>query len=153
MIHVVLFEPEIPPNAGNIARTCAATGAALHLIEPLGFSLDDRHLRRAGLDYWPEVDLSVHPTFDTFRDTARPTRLCALSTRGNRFHTEIPVERDTFLLFGPETRGLPEAILEQVNPHVYRIPMRERQRSINLSNAVAVVVYSVLTRGGLDGLV
>ena len=152
MINVVLVEPEIPPNAGNIVRTCAATGVPLHLIEPLGFSLEDRYLRRAGLDYWPDVDLTVHPSFPVFLEREQPTRLAALSTRGEVPYTQMAATDGTYLLFGPESRGLAPTLLEQLQPDVYRIPMRRNQRSLNLSNAVAVVVYALLAARGFEGL-
>lgn len=166
MIHVVLYEPEIPPNTGNIARTCAATGVILHLIEPLGFSISDKHVRRAGLDYWDSLDLRIHPAWDAFltctnlhaakAGQAGPERAALFSTRGTRLYTEINTVADArdelYLIFGPETRGLPGAILAEFPESVYRVPMRPELRSLNLSNTVALVVYEVLRGRGFPGL-
>jgi tRNA (cytidine/uridine-2'-O-)-methyltransferase len=142
MLNVVLFQPEIPPNTGNVIRLCANSGAALHLVEPLGFALDDARLKRAGLDYHEYATLRVHPDLDACLAHIGPTRVFTLSTRGTRRYDRIAYrEGDTFL-FGPETRGLPDAVLASVEePHRLRLPMRPGNRSLNLSNAVAVVVY------------
>ncbi|AEJ62244.1 RNA methyltransferase, TrmH family, group 2 [Spirochaeta thermophila DSM 6578] len=152
-IHVVLHEPEIPQNTGNIARTCAATGAVLHLIEPLGFSLEDRYLRRAGLDYWPMVDLRLHSSWDAFLEEERPSSLFLLSTRGTRSYHTCSFPDETYLVFGKETAGLPPRILEAFPDRVVRIPMRAGARSLNLSNAVAILVYEALRVQGFPGLV
>jgi tRNA (cytidine/uridine-2'-O-)-methyltransferase len=142
LLHVVLYQPEIPPNTGNIIRLCANTGAKLHLIEPLGFTLEDRDLRRAGLDYHEWAEVKTYKTFNVFLDEARPTQVFAFSTRGRRRHTDMVYGNNDALLFGPETRGLPQEILEKLpETHRARLPMREGSRSLNLSNTVAVVVY------------
>ncbi len=141
-LHVVLFEPEIPPNTGNIIRLCANTGARLHLIEPLGFELDDTRLRRAGLDYHEFTDVAVHAHLDAFRRAVAPGRLFGISTRGTRSSHAVDYRDGDALLFGPESRGLPQAVREELGEeHVLRIPMRPGQRSLNLANAVAVVLY------------
>jgi tRNA (cytidine/uridine-2'-O-)-methyltransferase len=152
MVHVVLYEPEIPPNTGNIIRLCANTGSALHLIRPLGFELDDRRLRRAGLDYREFAAVTVHDSLQGFVSVTRPDRCWALSTRGRRhFHTACFRKRDAFL-FGPETRGLPETVLQMLGEeNVLRLPMVPGSRSLNLANTVAVVVYEAWRQAGFDG--
>jgi len=150
--HVVLFEPEIPPNTGNAIRLCANAGAQLHLIAPLGFTLEDRQLRRAGLDYHEWVTLSVHASLAAFTDAVRPPRLLAFSTRGARLYTEMAFQASDALLFGPETRGLPDDVLLALAPeHRLRLPMRPGNRSMNLSNAVAVVVFEAWRQQGFLG--
>jgi tRNA (cytidine/uridine-2'-O-)-methyltransferase len=142
MFHVVLYEPEIPPNTGNIIRLCANTGVCLHLIQPLGFALEDKHLRRAGLDYYEWARIRQYPSLEDFRAKVSPSRLFALSTKGCRRYTEVIYQPEDAFLFGPETRGLPLALLEQLGmSSVLRIPMHPNNRSLNLSNAVAIVVY------------
>ena len=139
MIHVVLVEPEIPPNTGNIIRLCANTGAELHLIGPLGFELDDARLRRAGLDYHEFADVRVHDSLQACLDALGSPRVFAYSTRATLRHDQIEYQASDCLLFGPESRGLPESLLEGIPPSQrLRIPMRAGQRSLNLSNAVAV---------------
>jgi len=151
-LHVVLYQPEIPPNTGNVIRLCANTGAQLHLIEPLGFALDDARLRRAGLDYHEYARLQVHVDLDAFLSSTAPARLFALSTRGSVRHDQVDWRPNDALLFGAETRGLPQALLEQLPPqHCLRIPMRPDNRSLNLSNAVAVVVYEAWRQWGFAG--
>lgn len=142
MLHVVLYEPEIPPNTGNVIRLCANSGARLHLIRPLGFDLDHAKLRRAGLDYHEFADVAVHDSLDAFLADVKPTRLFALSTRGRNLYTNVQFQKDDAVLFGPETRGLPQAVLDALSQEQrLRLPMRPDNRSLNLSNAVAVVVY------------
>ena len=142
MFHVVLYEPEIPPNTGNIIRLCANTGSRLHLIRPLGFELDDTRLRRAGLDYREWAELRQYENLDEFLAEQRPARVFAYSTRGDRPYVSVNYNAGDTLLFGPETRGLPDAILDGLTAEaVLRIPMVAGSRSLNLSNAVAVVVY------------
>ncbi|MEZ5446212.1 MAG: tRNA (uridine(34)/cytosine(34)/5-carboxymethylaminomethyluridine(34)-2'-O)-methyltransferase TrmL [Gammaproteobacteria bacterium] len=142
MFHVVLYEPQIPPNAGNIIRLCANSGASLHLVQPLGFRLDDRQMRRAGLDYRERAVITVHRSLAEFRDTVAPARMFALSTRGQRRYDSVEYRSGDALLFGPETRGLPQAVLDSIQPqYVLRIPMVCDSRSLNLANAVAIVVY------------
>ncbi len=151
MFHIVLVEPEIPQNTGNIARTCAATGAALHLIEPLGFSIDDRQLKRAGLDYWHLLQVSLYPDLGTFF-ARNPGRYYYLSTKAPRAYTEACFADGDYLLFGRETRGLPESLLAANPERCLRIPMREGARSLNLSNSVAVTVFEALRQTGFRGL-
>lgn len=142
MLHIVLFQPEIPPNTGNIIRLCANTGFHLHLIEPLGFSMDDKKLRRAGLDYREWAEVRRHPDLATFTDTVRPGKMYGCSTKGRRRYSDVTYERGDALLFGPETRGLPTDIREALGPEqVIRLPMRSDSRSLNLSNAVAIITY------------
>ncbi len=154
MLHVVLYQPEIPPNTGNIIRLCANTGAQLHLIHPLGFELDDAKLRRAGLDYRELAVVCEHATIGDFVQSVQPARLLAFSTRGQRPYAEARFARDDALLFGPETRGLPQAMLDELGQdQVWRIPMLADSRSLNLSNAVAVVVYEAWRQLGFVGAV
>lgn len=158
MIHVVLVEPEIPPNTGNIARTCAATGTPLHLVEPLGFSISDKHVRRAGLDYWSDVEIVTHRNVEVFLDGVQENgrqnaQLALMTTKGSRWYTEIPdptAATDLYLVFGPETRGLSDDILARYPDDRYRIPMKPGQRSLNLGNAAAVVLYDLLRRNNFD---
>lgn len=153
MIHVVLYEPEIPPNTGNIIRLCANTGINLHLIRPLGFTLDDKRLQRAGLDYHEWAPLHEHGSLAEFIKTINPEALYAISTRGQRHYAEVGFKTGTALLFGPETRGLPLSVLSGLPPeHVLRIPMRADSRSLNLSNAVAIVAYEVWRQLGFQEL-
>jgi len=149
MFHVVLSEPEIPQNTGNIIRLCANTGANLHLIKPLGFRLDDRQLKRAGLDYREWMQLNIHDSLAEFRETVRPQKIYAFSTRGRcDFHTAAFHPADA-LLFGPETRGLGTELLEQLgDDRVLRIPMQPASRSLNLANCVAVAVYEAWRQNG-----
>ena len=149
MFHIVLFEPEIPPNTGNIIRLCANTGARLHLIQPLGFRLDDRRLRRAGLDYHEWARVRVHCDLATVLAGLRPPRLFALTTKGARSYHTVAYQPDDALLFGPETRGLPIEVLANLAPEQrLRIPMQPAARSLNLSNAVAIVVYEAWRQCG-----
>jgi len=152
MLHVVLVEPEIPQNTGNIARTCAATGAMLHLIEPLGFSLDDRYMKRAGLDYWPKTQVKVHPDFLSFLREYPECPLVFFTTKGARPYTEFTYPKEIALVFGRETRGLPEALLARFPDRCARLPMKGEIRSLNLSNAVAVAVYEALRQQGFEGM-
>jgi tRNA (cytidine/uridine-2'-O-)-methyltransferase len=152
MLHIVLFEPEIPPNTGNIIRLAANTGCGLHLIEPLGFELDDKRLTRAGLDYAEWQDVKRYRHWQDFLDRAQPERLFALSTKGTRTHSEARFCDNDYLVFGPETRGLPVSIRESLPPEqVLRIPMQANSRSMNLSNAVAVMVYEAWRQLGYGG--
>jgi tRNA (cytidine/uridine-2'-O-)-methyltransferase len=142
MLHVVLYQPEIPPNTGNVIRLCANSGARLHLVRPLGFELDDAKLRRAGLDYHEFANVAVHDDLDAFVATVQPTRLFALSTRSSTLYTNAQFAENNAVLFGPETRGLPQDVLDALPAEQrLRLPMRPQNRSLNLSNAVAVVVY------------
>ena len=152
MLHVVLYEPEIPPNTGNVIRLCANSGARLHLIRPLGFDLDHAKLRRAGLDYHEFAEVTTHENLDAFVADVRPARLFALSTRGRHLYTNAQFRADDAVLFGPETRGLPQAVIDDLPPEQrLRLPMRPDNRSLNLSNAVAVVVYEAWRQMGFTG--
>jgi tRNA (cytidine/uridine-2'-O-)-methyltransferase len=152
LFDVVLFQPEIPPNTGNVMRLCANAGARLHLIEPLGFTLEDRQLRRAGLDYREWVDVRVHGSLETYLEAVRPARLYACSTRGNEPYTGPCYAPGDAFLFGPETRGLPLATLETIPPgRRIHLPMCPNNRSLNLSNAVAVVVFEAWRQNGFAG--
>jgi tRNA (cytidine/uridine-2'-O-)-methyltransferase len=152
MLHVVLYQPEIPPNTGNVIRLCANSGARLHLIRPLGFDLDHAKLRRAGLDYHEFAALAVHADLDAFAAAARPPRLFALSSRAGTLYTSVQFGTDDAVVFGPETRGLPQALLDALPPERrLRLPMRPGNRSLNLSNAVAVVVYEAWRQQGFAG--
>jgi len=152
MLHVVLYEPEIPPNTGNVIRLCANSGARLHLIRPLGFELDHAKLRRAGLDYHEFADVAVHDSLDAFLADVKPTCLFALSTRGRNLYTNVQFAGNDAVLFGPETRGLPQDVLDALPPEQrLRLPMRPDNRSLNLSNAVAVVVYEAWRQMGFAG--
>ncbi|MGI6736510.1 MAG: tRNA (uridine(34)/cytosine(34)/5-carboxymethylaminomethyluridine(34)-2'-O)-methyltransferase TrmL [Anaerovoracaceae bacterium] len=145
-IHVVLVEPEIPPNTGNIARTCAATGSVLHLVRPLGFALDDRSLRRAGLDYWPAVRLQVHDSLEQFMEAYAGRTMYLATTKGERAYTEPAYRDGDMLLFGRETRGLPRDFIAAHRQQAIRIPMSRatRLRSLNLANSAAIVLFEAL---------
>jgi tRNA (cytidine/uridine-2'-O-)-methyltransferase len=144
-LQVALFEPEIPPNTGNIIRLCANTGAGLHLIHPLGFAPDDKRLQRAGLDYHEWTRVQHHQTYPKFLESIQSKRLFACSTKGTCFYTDVQYEANDILLFGPETRGLPQAVLDNIPAaQIIRIPMLPNSRSLNLSNAVAVILYEAL---------
>jgi tRNA (cytidine/uridine-2'-O-)-methyltransferase len=148
-MQVVLFEPEIPPNTGSVARLCAATLTPLHLIEPLGFKIDDKHLKRAGLDYWEFVELHVHKSWNDFLTTAAPKNLLFFSKRAAKSYTSTRYDENDFLVFGPETRGLPPRLLETNQNRFFRIPMMGiGVRSLNLSNAVSIVLYEALRQLG-----
>ncbi|MGX2039156.1 tRNA (cytidine(34)-2'-O)-methyltransferase [Methylocaldum sp. MU1018] len=152
MFHIVLYEPEIPPNTGNVIRLCANTGASLHLIHPLGFRLDDAKLRRAGLDYREWAEVREYEGLDDFMDRVRPERLFALSTKGRRCYADADFRPGDALLFGPESRGLPEALLASL-PETRRlcVPMRPESRSLNLSNTVALVLYEAWRQNRFSG--
>jgi tRNA (cytidine/uridine-2'-O-)-methyltransferase len=153
MFHIVLYQPEIPPNTGNIIRLCANTGSALHLIHPLGFELDDSRLRRAGLDYREFAAVHEHESLEAFTCSQRPAAVWAFSTRGSRGYTEVSYRPGDALLFGPETRGLPAEVLRALGEQaVLRLPMVANSRSLNLSNAVAVVVYEAWRQLGFSTL-
>ena len=155
MLHVVLFRPEIPPNTGNVIRLCANTGCTLHLIEPLGFSMDDRHMRRAGLDYHEYARVQRHASWPALLAQARPApqRLFAFSTHGRRSAFDVAFQPGDWLVFGSETDGLPAPILDQFpEAQRLRLPMRPGNRSLNLSNAVAVTVFEAWRQFGFDGM-
>lgn len=152
MFDIALFEPEIPPNTGNIMRLCANTGVRLHLIEPLGFDLDDKNLRRAGLDYREYAQVTIHHSFTEMSSLLSPGRVLAVTTKGATTHSAVKYHEDDLILFGPETRGLPDDLLHKLPPKQrIRIPMLPESRSLNLSNAVAVVVYEAWKQLGYRG--
>ena len=151
MIHIVLYQPEIPPNTGNIIRLCANTGAALHLLPPLGFTLDDRRLRRAGLDYQEWAKVREHDSLEGFLQAAQPGRLFGCSTRAETHYTDVAFQPGDAFLFGPETRGLPPDVLGRIPAdRRLRIPMHAGNRSLNLSNAVAVITYEAWRQRGFS---
>lgn len=152
MLDIVLFEPEIPANTGNIIRLCANTGAQLHLIQPLGFELDDKRLRRAGLDYHEWVSLKQYATLDDYIQHANPNRLFALTTKGTVSYSKVQFQSGDALLFGPESRGLPADFLKQ-HPEAMKLylPMRQESRSLNLSNTVSIVLYEAWKQLGFSG--
>ena len=152
MLRVLLYQPEIPPNTGNVIRLCANTGCELHLVEPLGFALDDARLRRAGLDYHEFAAVRVHPSLDACLAALGEPRVFAFSTRGRRRPDQACFQHGDALLFGPESRGLPDAVVASVpEAQRLRLPMRPGQRSLNLSNAVAVAVFEAWRQHGFDG--
>ena len=151
-INIVLHQPEIPQNTGNIARTCAATGAALHLIKPLGFEIDDKKLKRAGLDYWHLLDITYYESEEEFFEKNAGETIYYFTTKAPRKHTDVTYPHRVFLMFGKETAGLPEELLAKHPDTVVRIPMLPNLRSLNLSNSAAVAVYEVLRQRDFDGL-
>ena len=152
MFNIVLVEPEIPQNAGNIARTCAATGTALHMIRPLGFEVSDKYLKRAGLDYWNLVDISYYDSFEELQARFPNSRFFFFTTKARRRHSDIAYQDGDFLVFGKETKGLPEELLMKNEPTCVRIPMDGRARSLNLSNSAAIAVYEALRQTDFKGL-
>ena len=151
-MHIVLYQPEIPQNTGNIARTCAATGSMLHLIKPLGFELSDKYLKRAGLDYWHMMQYHVYENFEELLVAYPNARMHFLSTKAPQGYTSVQYGKDDFLVFGCETRGLPESLLSRVYDRCVRIPMVPGARSLNLSNSVAIVLYEALRQQGFESL-
>ncbi|MBZ4194419.1 MAG: tRNA (uridine(34)/cytosine(34)/5-carboxymethylaminomethyluridine(34)-2'-O)-methyltransferase TrmL [Candidatus Contendobacter sp.] len=152
MVNIVLYEPEIPPNTGNIIRLCANSGARLHLIRPLGFQIDDRHLRRAGLDYHDWATVRLHADLAAFLAEINPARMFAFTTQGRRSYHTVSYQPDDVLLFGPETRGLPARVLAELPPErQVRIPMLTADRSLNLANTVAIAVYEAWRQQGFPG--
>ena len=151
-IHIVLHQPEIPQNTGNIARTCAATGASLHLIRPMGFEVDDKKLKRAGLDYWDKLDITYYDGLDDFYAKHEGATVYYFSTKAPKCYTQITYPDEVFIMFGKESAGLPEELLREHPDHVVRIPMREGLRSLNLSNSVAIAVYEILRQGDFADL-
>lgn len=151
-INIVLHQPEIPQNTGNIARTCAAVGASLHLIRPLGFAIDDRKLKRAGLDYWYALDIHYYDDLDDFFEKNPDAQIYYFSTKAPQKYTDVIYSSPVFLMFGKETAGLPEQLLMENKNRCVRIPMREGLRSLNLSNSAAIAVYEVLRQQNFEGL-
>jgi tRNA (cytidine/uridine-2'-O-)-methyltransferase len=152
-LNIVLFEPEIPQNTGNIARTCVLTGCKLHLIKPLGFSLDEKHLRRAGLDYWKYLDLTIYESYDELREKYKDADFYFSTTHGNKFHTDVAYKEGDFIIFGKESAGLPDRIRESDPERCIRVPMiQTTTRSLNLSNSVAIVAYEALRQLGFPDM-
>ncbi len=154
-VNIVLFEPEIPPNTGNIARTCAVAGCNLHLIEPLGFSIDEKAVKRAGLDYWNAVNIEVHASFDAFYEKYGNKALYFCSTKGEKVYSDVEYEDECYLIFGRESSGLPKEFYERFKSQLIKIPLMnlDSARSLNLSNAAAIITYEVLRQHGYPGLI
>ena len=152
MMNIILHQPEIPQNTGNIGRTCMATGASLHLIEPLGFRLNDKQLARSGMDYWNELNPVRYVNFEAFREAHPGARIWMATTKAHRLYAEADFLPDDFIMFGKESAGIPEEYLVEYEPTCIRIPMTENARSLNLSNAVAIVLYEALRQQGFEGL-
>ncbi len=144
VLNIVMVEPEIPQNTGNVARTCAATGARLHLVRPLGFEINDKHLKRAGLDYWHFLDITYYDNLDDFFEKTKGAKYFYFSTKGTYRHSDVEYPDNSYLLFGKETKGLPEELLLKHQEDTLRIPMIDEARSLNLSNSVAIATYEVL---------
>ena len=151
-LNIVLLEPEIPQNTGNIARTCAATGASLHLIEPMGFTVTDAKLKRAGLDYWDKLDITYYKDIEDFYERTKGGEYFYFSTKAPRCYTDIAYPNPCYLIFGKESAGIPESILKKNLERTVRIPMRDGLRSLNLSNSAAIAVYEVLRQRHFEGL-
>lgn len=151
-INIVLVEPQIPQNTGNIARTCAATGASLHLVKPMGFTVDDKKLKRAGLDYWHMLDITYYEGLDDFFEKNKGGNFFYLTTKGRKIFSEVSFPKNTFILFGREDAGLPEALLKDNEETSLRIPMVDDARSLNLSNTAAIVTYEILRQWNYPGL-
>ncbi len=152
MLNIVLVEPEIPQNTGNIARTCAATGARLHLVKPMGFDIDDKKLKRAGLDYWWLLDITYYDSLQDFMEQHKNDNLYFLSTKAPNVYSDVVYPEDSYLLFGKETAGLPEWLLKDNYENCVRIPMVDDARSLNLSNSVAIATYEYFRQTGFEGL-
>ncbi|MDA8228789.1 MAG: tRNA (cytidine(34)-2'-O)-methyltransferase [Desulfitobacterium hafniense] len=153
MLNIVLVEPEIPPNTGNVARLCAATGACLHLVKPLGFDLSDRQLKRAGLDYWHMLDIKIYENFLDFEEKNPAGIRYLATTKGGKAFTDLRFEPGSYFLFGRETKGLAPEILKLYQDTTIRLPMKKDARSLNLSNAVAIIAYEALRQWGYPGLI
>ena len=151
-INIVLIEPEIPQNTGNIARTCAAVGAKLHLVRPLGFSVDDKHLKRAGLDYWNLLTVNYYDSLEDFLETVKKTQVVYITTKAEIVYSDFRYEEGCYLVFGKETKGLPEELLVKNYNSSVRIPMVNDARSLNLSNSAAIIAYEVHRQLGFEGL-
>lgn len=154
-VNIVLFEPEIPPNTGNIARTCAVAGVNLHLIEPLGFSIDEKAVKRAGLDYWEAVNIEVHKSFDAFYEKYGDKALYFCSTKGEKIYSDVEYEDECYLIFGRESSGLPKDFYDRFKDQLIKIPLMnlDSARSLNLSNAAAIITYEVLRQHKFPGLI
>lgn len=150
MIHIVLHEPEIPANTGNIGRTCVATGARLHLIEPLGFTLDEKQIKRAGLDYWRFLDITTYKNYDDFLNKNKEACIFMATTKAKKVYTQVSYKSDCYIMFGKESAGIPEEILLKNQENCVRIPMISEIRSLNLSNSVAIILYEALRQNQFD---
>jgi len=151
-MNIVLFEPEIPANTGNIGRTCYATGTTLHLIDPLGFSLSEKALKRAGMDYWKDLDVRRYINFKDFLEKNNNPKIYMATTKAKACYTDASYEEDAYIMFGPESRGIPEEILVEYEDTCVRIPMIGETRSLNLSNSVAIILYEALAQNGFEGM-
>lgn len=151
-MHIILHQPEIPANTGNIGRTCVATGTALHLIEPLGFRLDEKSIRRAGMDYWEQLNVTRYINFREFREKHPGAKIWYATTKAKRLYTEADFGQDDYIMFGKESAGIPEELLVENEETCIRIPMMEEIRSLNLSNSVAIVLYEALRQNGFAGM-
>ena len=151
-VHIVLYSPEIPQNTGNISRTAVVTGASLHIIRPIGFEISDRTLKRAGLDYWKDLDVTYYDSYADFCAAHEGASIYYFSSKAKHTHTDVTYGDEVYLMFGPETRGLPESLIDEHAERAIRIPMVPNQRCLNLSNAVAVAVYEVLRQDAFSGL-
>ena len=150
--NIVLVEPEIPQNTGNIVRTCAATGTKLHLVKPLGFSVEDKYLKRAGLDYWQYVDIQYYDSFEELREKYKDKKFYYVTTKGLNNYCDKQYQDESFFVFGKETKGLPEKLLYENRDDCIRIPMNENLRSLNLANSVAIVLYEALRQGNFNNM-
>ena len=151
-MHIVLHQPEIPANTGNIGRTCVATGTGLHLIEPLGFRLDEKSIKRSGMDYWDQLDVIRYMNYTEFKGKHPEAKIWMATTKAKRIYTEVTFGPDDYIMFGKESGGIPEEILVENEETCIRIPMMDRIRSLNLSNAVAIVLYEALRQNNFDGM-
>lgn len=151
-MNIVLLEPEIPQNTGNIGRTCVATGTALHLIKPLGFDIDEKSVKRSGLDYWKDLDLKCYDNFESFIEENSNAHIFMATTKARKPYTEVKFEKDCFIMFGKESAGIPEKILMNNKENCIRIPMLDGCRSLNLSNSAAIVLYEALRQNNFNGL-
>ena len=151
-MNIVLLEPEIPANTGNIGRTCVATGTSLHLIEPLGFHLDEKSIKRAGMDYWSKLDVKRYINYAEFLEINKPKRIYMATTKAHKTYTDVQFEEDDYILFGKESAGIPEELLVENEENCIRIPMLGETRSLNLSNSVAIVLYEALRQNDFAGL-
>lgn len=151
-MNIILHQPEIPANTGNIGRTCVATGTALHLIEPLGFRLDEKSIKRAGMDYWEQLDVTRYINFQEFREKHPGAKIWYATTKAKRLYTEAVFGQDDYIMFGKESAGIPEELLVENEPTCIRIPMMEEIRSLNLSNSVAIVLYEALRQNEFSGM-
>lgn len=151
-MHIILHQPEIPANTGNIGRTCVATGTALHLIEPLGFRLDEKSIRRAGMDYWEQLNVTRYINFQEFQEKHPGAKIWYATTKAKRLYTEADFGQDDYMMFGKESAGIPEELLVENEETCIRIPMMEEIRSLNLSNSVAIVLYEALRQNGFTGM-